>query len=197
MGQSQWCALFLRALFCGFKGKPKDSKDSGILFGVHNKSTHTHTPMCMWVFPSLGSRRAHREMGAAETPRCASKPEPRGVTNLFLGVDSWSILFDHRSFQKSGVLPEVLEVSGKKFGSLERMEMEGTPRISSKAVALMIEFCQGFDSELRGRGGGGGACLGVGEFMFIYQAFLNVDKDANELGVNDSHLNNNDIIEIK
>ena len=44
-------------------------------------------------------------------------------------VDSFSILFNHRSFQKPD--PFSTRVSGgfvERFGSLERMEMEGTSR---------------------------------------------------------------------
>ena len=52
---------------------------------------------------------------------------------MFLGVDS-SILLNHRSFQTPAASPGFLMVSWKdsdpwKEGSLERMEMEGTPRM--------------------------------------------------------------------
>ena len=52
------------------------------------------------------------------------------------GVDSLSILFDHRSFRKPAVFPGSLEVSGKIRIPRKNFEMEGTPRI----VLLDLRF---------------------------------------------------------
>ena len=63
-------------------------------------------------------------------PICSFDPAP-----ISLGVDSLSILFNHRSFQKPAVSPGCLMVSGKER-SLERMELEGTPRIRGEIYRL-------------------------------------------------------------
>ena len=46
---------------------------------------------------------------------------------IHLGVDSFSILFSHRSFQKPAISPGFLLVFQQE-GSLQRLEMEVTPR---------------------------------------------------------------------
>ena len=46
----------------------------------------------------------------------------------FLTVDSLSILFNHRSLQKLDLFPWASGGFLERFGSLEGMEMEGTPR---------------------------------------------------------------------
>ena len=57
------------------------------------------------------------------------------ATPIFLGVDSSSILFNHRYFEKPAVSPGILMVLWKE-GSLERMEMEVTPRIPPAALEI-------------------------------------------------------------
>ena len=53
-----------------------------------------------------------------------------------LEVDSLSILFNHRYCQKPNLFPTwVLDGFLKRFGSLERMKMEGTP---NKHVGLSL-----------------------------------------------------------
>ena len=72
---------------------------------------------------------------------------------FFLGVDSWSILVNHRSFQKPADALSILFNHGSfqkpdlfppgfwvvfyPEGCLERMEMEGTPRLLVSCIVTM------------------------------------------------------------
>ena len=66
--------------------------------------------------------------------RSALQCDPRNLGSI-LGVDSLSILFNPRSFPRTGCFPWVSGGFLERFGSLERMEVEGTPR---KCVSVLF-----------------------------------------------------------
>ena len=72
------------------------------------------------------------------------------IIYILLGVDSFSILFNHRSFQKLAVSPGVLIVFWKE-GSPERMGkcpleygwLRNPFRATLKRTPLLVAFCGG------------------------------------------------------